>query len=215
MVRAEPVDGATDGRLLLQPAPTRGAHRERACTDTARWPLPVWPAAGVLAAVSVATLVLVTPVGAEQRDADVANIVELLLSSFACGTSLWRAARSAGHRRTAWLAAAVGCGGWAVGQGVWSWYEVVERQVAPFPSVADPFFLLLPAAMSLALLRLPGRGGWRQRRRLLDALTVTTSLALVSWSTVMRAVVEAGGDDPLAFVPSSRPAPAPVVAPRD
>jgi diguanylate cyclase (GGDEF)-like protein len=99
-----------------------------------------------------------------------------------------------------WLATGVACGGWAGGQGVWTWYEVGRDIATPFPSLADVGFLVFPAGAAVALLLHPARGSLlRGGRRLLDAMLGTTALALVFWETALGAVVEAGSDSRLSF----------------
>jgi diguanylate cyclase (GGDEF)-like protein len=153
------------------------------------------------AVLAVTALVLLTPLGSERTDGAVANAVELALAATACAATAVRARACTGRRRLSWAAASVGCGGWAVGQALWTWYEQVAGREVPFPSLADAGFLVFPPAMALALWTFPARGGWRQRRRLLDALTVTTAVSLTVWP-VLRAVADAAGDDPFPLVVS-------------
>jgi diguanylate cyclase len=160
--------------------------------------------AAVLAGVLVlcGVLVVSSPWTSPRLVSDLANLTELLLAALAASTALWRARRCRGRRRRAWTAVSAGCAGWAAGQAVWCWYEVLQRQAAPFPSVADAGFLLFPLAMCTGLWLYLPPDGWRQRRRLLDAFMVTAALGLVSWSTVLSAVVEAGAEGRLGFAVS-------------
>jgi hypothetical protein len=48
------------------------------------------------------------------------------------------------------LAAATGC--WALGEGAWSYYELLAGRETPFPSVADAGFLLFAGLAMAALL---------------------------------------------------------------
>ena len=55
----------------------------------------------------------------------------------------------------AWAALTFGLTAWAIGEAIWTYYEVVLKE-EPFPSVADAAFLLFPLASCVALLVLPG-----------------------------------------------------------
>jgi diguanylate cyclase (GGDEF)-like protein len=153
----------------------------------------------LLAAVA---LVLLVPVGSEGLRLAVADLIEVLLAATAAATALWRARRSVGRRRSAWAWISLACAGWAAGQAIWTWYELVQEREVPFPSLADVGFLVLPVAMSVGLWQYAAQGRWRQGRHLLDALTVTAALGLVAWSTVLRAVVDAADERPVAFAVS-------------
>jgi diguanylate cyclase (GGDEF)-like protein len=159
------------------------------------------PAAALGTVLALTAVVLLTPLADESTDGALANVVQLLLAATACVATATRAWRCAGRRRLTWVAASVGCAGWTVGQAVWTWYELVAGREVPFPSPADVGFLVFPAAMAVALWTYPARGGWRQRRRLLDALTVTAAVAVMSWP-VLRAVAQAAGEDPLSLAVS-------------
>src|SRR5438270_7576830 len=75
----------------------------------------------------------------------------------ACATvwSLLRARWSPGPRRRAWRWMAGGTGAWAVGELIWTTYEVVLGRDSPFPSFADAGFLLFPVAGTVSLLLHP------------------------------------------------------------
>jgi hypothetical protein len=89
--------------------------------------------------------------------------------------------------------------GLAVGQSIWSWYELVLHDGTPFPSVADVGFLGFPVGATAALLLYPAVDGRGDRsRRVLDGLTVTSALALVSWSSALGPVVRDDSGDWLA-----------------
>lgn len=85
---------------------------------------------------------------------------------------------------------------WSVGQMVWTYYESVQGDEVPFPSLADVGYLGLPPLAAAALLSLPlaapslaGRV-----RTLLDGLMVATSLLLCSWIIVLGPVFRADAD---------------------
>ena len=154
-------------------------------------------AAGVAAVV----VVLLTGLGGHQVVRVVADLSEVAFAATAAASTGWIAKKSAGRLRRSWSALAVGCGAWAVGQAIWSWFELVLGRATPFPSLADAGFLLFPVGASVGLWLYPVSGSRDARRRsVLDSLTITAALALVSWTTVLGAVAHAGEASSLAFV---------------
>ena len=115
------------------------------------------------------------------------------VAAAACGFT----ARRSRTRRQAWGFLSLGTGGWAAGQAVWTYYEVVLGTEVPFPSLADVGFTLFPLASGVGLLlwlgaqnhELAARG-----RDLLDGTLIAGSLLVLSWVTTLGSVVgEAGG----------------------
>ena len=107
-----------------------------------------------------------------------------------------------GRLRAAWLSMTVGVLGWAIGELIWTYYELKLHEV-PFPTVADAAYLLLPVGACLALLLFPADHTAQSiGRLLLDGLIVAGSLFLVSWVTILDAVYEAGASSRLALVVS-------------
>ena len=113
------------------------------------------------------------------------------------------AARSArGRLRAAWVCLAVGLLGWAVGEAIWTYYELKLNEV-PFPTIADAAYLTLPVGACLAMLLFPGDYSGQSRGRIfLDGLIVAGSLFVVSWVTTLGPIYEAGAESQLAFVVS-------------
>ncbi|BEP13123.1 EAL domain-containing protein [Acidothermaceae bacterium B102] len=113
--------------------------------------------------------------------------------AFAC---LFRARRTTGRLRTSWALFAAATCSWGIGQVVWSYYEVVVREAAPFPSLADAGYLLFPVCALAALLVRPsaafdGRG---RPRVVLDGLMVAGALFNLSWATTLGTVYKDGAD---------------------
>jgi diguanylate cyclase len=128
------------------------------------------------------------------------QLLAAVLASLACGRA---AARSTGHRRTAWWWLSVGTGGWAGGQAVWSYYEVVLHQEVPFPSLADVGFLIFPIASAVGLVIWLGTQSDQlvaRARDLLDGGIIAVSLLVLSWVTALGSVVADGGDGGLPMV---------------
>ncbi len=119
------------------------------------------------------------------------NAGQLAAAALACWCCADASRRSRGDRARAWAWLAVGTGGWATGQAVWSYYEVVLDRGVPFPSLADVGFLVFPVAAAAGLVvwlgsqgrRLLGRG-----RDLLDGTIIAVSLLALSWVTALGSV---------------------------
>lgn len=111
------------------------------------------------------------------------------------------AARSTGGRlRAAWIAMAIGLAGWAIGDILWAYYELVLDEV-PFPSIADAAYLVMPVGFCVALLLFPAeRSGQFRGRMLLDGVIVAGSLFLVSWVTILSSLYQADADTMLSLV---------------
>jgi diguanylate cyclase (GGDEF)-like protein len=157
-------------------------------------------AAGLVGGVAAVTVILLSGLGGQDVVRDVADISEMVFAGAAAGTVGWRARQTTGKTRLSWAALATGCGGWALGEAVWSWYELVVGRETPFPSVADVGFLLFPIGASVGLAVHATTGD--RRRSLLDGLTVTAALGLVSWATALGAVAHTRDDSLLAFIVS-------------
>ncbi len=185
----------------------RAASRHRRVMTAAAVAVPV--------CVLVVTSGVLGSYGSQVLD-DGAQLAGALFAT-ACCWSTWRRGGSAGRFAPArvWrLLLAVGIGGWACGQALWSWYQLVEGRLLPSPSLADVGYFTLPAFAAPAVLLLatssppadapdgPAGGPGppepvprvRRARLLLtlDALVIVGSMAVLAWSTVLGAVVRAG-----------------------
>jgi len=141
------------------------------------------------AALTVAAILLLGPVDS-YAVLVVNDLSQALAALFATVSTAWCAARLRDGRRRCWTALAAGCAGWTVGQSIWSWYELALHVETPFPSVADLGFLGFAIGATWALLVYPALDGRGDRsRRVLDGLTVTSAVALVSWSSALGTVV--------------------------
>ncbi len=132
------------------------------------------------------------------------DLGELLAALVASACALARGLRSRASARPSWLLIGAGAGCWALGQAVWSYYELIGHRQTPFPSLADAGFLAFPtlALLGLLLRRAAGFGRHRRTRALLDGLLVAASLFVLTWSTALGKVYAAGGDSSLSFVVS-------------
>ena len=80
----------------------------------------------------------------------------------------------AGSLRRAWWLFSGGSAVWFCGILVWSWIELVQGRLNPFPSLADPFFLAMPLCFMAAMAFLR-----RERRTLPLSLLQVSSVGLV------------------------------------
>ncbi len=153
------------------------------------------------AAILVAFVVWV--VGGSAQGTTVAAVSDVMLVALTVPviTLVAMAARAKrGRTRLAWLALTFGLTCWAIGEAIWTYYEVVLKQ-EPFPSAADVAFLLFPIASCVALLVLPGDdAGPFRGRAFLDGLIVAASLFVVGWVTVLGPTYHAGETNRLALV---------------
>jgi diguanylate cyclase (GGDEF)-like protein len=122
---------------------------------------------------------------------------QLGASVAAAAACLWASRRGDPARRRAWRLLGVGVGCWAAGQAVWSFYEVVLGEEAPFPSWADVGFLLFPVIAAAGLAAWLTAGA--RARDIMDGAIIAASLLVLSWGTTLGSVYAAGTDDRLSF----------------
>ena len=125
------------------------------------------------------------------------------LAAFAGATAcLFRATRTSGRLRISWALFGAATGSWGLGQVAWTYYEVVIREPAPFPSFADVGYLLFPPLALAALLVRPSAAfeGKGRLRLILDGLMVAGALFNVSWATTLGTVYGQSGDSTGTFV---------------
>ena len=159
-------------------------------------------AAGVAVAVLLFAFVLNGAFSDEHTVRAIDDYAQGGAAALACLACSWRAVRAGGRWRLSWALVAVGLGCWAAGEGVWSYYEVVVRRDAPFPSAADIGFLGFPVLALAGLLTRPsaaftGRG---RIRVVLDGIMVAASLFVITWLTSLGGVFHAGSNDRFSFL---------------
>ncbi len=122
---------------------------------------------------------------------DIGQIVSPVLGAACC---MWQARRSSGAHRLTWALLGAGIGAWAVGEAVWSYYELVAGRETPFPSLADLGYLLFPVLALGGLLARPSSAysGTGRFRVLLDGTMVASALFVISWETALGSVFHAG-----------------------
>ena len=171
---------APEGTWLMTDVTSRRLERARWAVGAVTGLLLLW----VLAVYGTHTV--------NRTFSDLSETAVALLASVNCAL----AARScSGRLRLAWGGLAGATLSWAVGQAIWSWYELVQHTATPFPGLADLGFLGFPLGAVLALAIFPSHvSGAHRWRMTLDGLMIACALGLISWATALGAVVHAGGD---------------------
>jgi diguanylate cyclase len=110
------------------------------------------------------------------------------------------ARRTTGALRASWWLLASASASWAIGEGIWCWYQLARDVQVPFPSLADLFFLLAVPLMAAGVVLLAKESGavGGSLRTLLDGAIIAGSLLFVSWATALGAVWHSGGESEFA-----------------
>jgi len=112
------------------------------------------------------------------------------------------ARRSSGRVRVAWYLLGAASASWAIGEGVWCWYQLALNIQVPFPSIADLFFLLAVPLMASGVLLLAKESGaiTGTTKALLDGAIIAASLLFISWATALGSVLHSGGESDFARI---------------
>lgn len=104
--------------------------------------------------------------------------------------------RETGTLRASWCLLGAASASWALGEGIWCWYQLARNVEVPFPSLADLFFLLAVPLMAAGVVLLAKESGavGGSLRALLDGAIIASSLIFVSWATALGAVWSSGGE---------------------
>ncbi len=128
---------------------------------------------------------------------DLGEAVAALIAAGSCGLA---AVRTSGRTRWAWSFFAASAFSWALGELVWSWYQVVRRIDVPFPASADIGFLNAirlgvagVSAFTSAPRRLTSRG-----EAVLAGSIVALSLLFIAWNFGLGKVYETSSSSPAA-----------------
>ena len=122
---------------------------------------------------------------------DIGEAAVAFLAAGVCGLAAWR---HQGRMRLAWALMAGSILSWALGESVWSYYEVGLHQQVPFPSLADAGYLGgEPLAIAAIILFAAANPRTASRlASLLDGAIIAGALLVVSWVTVLETVYRAG-----------------------
>ena len=116
------------------------------------------------------------------------DTVMVVVAAGAAFTTAVSAQLTRGRVRAAWLSLTIGLTGFTLGAAIWRYYQVAGR-VAPFPSVADIAYLILPIAAGTTLLLLStGLSRTSKTRLMLDGICVAASFSIIVWVMVLDEV---------------------------
>lgn len=148
-----------------------------------RLPSRAWFAA--FAAVPVLAALIWAGAGGDRTTTAIGNVAAII-TAVGGGIILLRAGRSAAGGRRPWLLLGVAMLLWGLGEVLWTWYEVVQGDEVPFPSIADVAYLAaVPFALAGVLAFASGTGARFQARTLLDGCLVAASFLFASWALVL------------------------------
>jgi hypothetical protein len=143
-----------------------------------------------LALVTAAYLAMlaVTPGGHDLtiRASDVLTTAAAAAAALSCALT---GRRHSGALRAFWWLLAAACAAWAIGEGTWTWYEVVLQVEVPYPSWADIGYLAGTPLAVAAFACHPAARSRRHSRRLipvLDGTAAATAVLLTSWTLLLN-----------------------------
>jgi diguanylate cyclase (GGDEF)-like protein/PAS domain S-box-containing protein len=121
------------------------------------------------------------------------NLAQLLAPVAAALACAVAARRAPGRLGWSWRLLGASATSWALGQAVWSWFELVAAREVPFPSLADVGFLAaIPLAAAGLLTHVAAaEHGLSQARRVLDGLMIATAVLAVSWEALLGSLFRA------------------------
>jgi diguanylate cyclase (GGDEF)-like protein/PAS domain S-box-containing protein len=131
----------------------------------------------------------------------VSDVSLTVLALWACLCLARTAARRQPGRRLPFALLSTACGLWALGEALWSWYELaLGREEVPFPSVADLAYLCAAPVAACGLLALSRgfRQGSHRARAALDGWLVAGSCLAVGWVLLLEPVARDASGGPLA-----------------
>jgi signal transduction histidine kinase/CheY-like chemotaxis protein len=155
----------------------------RAITASGKWHR--WVLAPALAIPVLEAAWLHWEVGGPHATLVFSNLIGVLTPTIATAACWVTGSRERGEVRRAWRLLGLGTFSWAMGQAVWSWYELLGDRQVPFPSLADVGYLGLIPLATLALLGFRVGPRARKVRVLLDGVLIGGAVLFVSWATVL------------------------------
>ena len=154
-------------------------------------------AAAVTAGCAVLVSVMLTaPVSVTLPVDDIAEVVAPMLAAAACVVA---GRREGGRARVGWYLIGASALTWGSGQAAWSWLELVVHQDNPFPSLADVGYLCAVPLLFAGLFTMPvwPSGSVAKVRAVADGLLIAGGLLLISWYTILSAIVASPADTAL------------------
>ena len=129
---------------------------------------------------------------------DFGEAAAALIAAVACAAAAFR---HKGRMRLSWALLGSGAVAWAIGEGIWSYIEVIRGQQVPFPSLADAGYLAAVPFVVAGIAVFPGRHRTASRAAfLLDGAIIAGALLLISWSTVLGTLYRASSGQTLSAV---------------
>jgi diguanylate cyclase (GGDEF)-like protein len=126
----------------------------------------------------------------------VADVFYVLLSAGVMAAVLYGVRLHRPAHRTPWLVVAAGQLCWVLADTT-LYYQYDVMHVDAYPSISDAFYLLgYPLLTGGLLLLIRARGRGRDLPGMLDSLTVTVGLAIVSWAFLTEPTIQASSDRP-------------------
>jgi diguanylate cyclase (GGDEF)-like protein len=170
------------GATLHPPGGTDSHRRIGEAVSTTR-SIPQRPSAAV--AFLVAGVVFIALHMSLETGSLVQSLAYDLIGAVAVGAAVYGTWRHQPDRWLPWLLMAAGQALFVGGDVLWVWYEAIGEE--PFPSLADALYLsgypFVAAGLFLLIRRRVGDG---DRGGLLDAAILTTAVAVLSWTFLMR-----------------------------
>jgi diguanylate cyclase (GGDEF)-like protein len=153
-------------------------------------------AAVALCCTGLVTVMLVATVPVTLPVDDIAETVAPMLAAVAC---VMAGRRQVGRARAGWYLIGASAAAWGAGQAVWSWLELVVQHDNPFPSLADVGYAGSIPLLFAGLLTMPvwPSGSVAKVRAVADGLIIAGGLLLISWYTVLAALVASPADTAL------------------
>jgi len=114
---------------------------------------------------------------------DIAELVAAWIAASLCALAAVRSRENG----PSWTLVATSCFAWGVGEALWSYFDLVDRTLVPFPSLADAGFVTAIPFMILGLLFF-SHSSERTIRRfegLLDGCIIAAALLYASWATIL------------------------------
>ena len=164
------------------------------------WVFAAATALAALLTIAFGLSIVLRPGGVVVTEAvdDIGEAAAAAIAGIAC---LIATLRNRGRTRIAWGLLAASAVSWTVGEGIWSFIEVIQRHEVPFPSAADAGYLLAVPLAIAAIALFPGRHRTASRLAfLLDGSIMAGALLALSWATALGMVYRGSSNSELSLL---------------
>jgi hypothetical protein len=112
---------------------------------------------------------------------------------------IFRSQEKTRQGRIIWGAMTIGLVFWALGEVIWTYYELILQQETPFPSLADAAWTIgyIPLIFSLASQYIPLRESMSRLRRLLLLAVLAAMIVLTVWLVVVPILADPEAGTPV------------------